>query len=82
MSVLRRQLKGNDMAATTTIKSAEDLRVLRVLRGFESLNEAGKQEVIKQIESYHKIRRLDERVQKELGMVMGPLPVPCPCCGR
>ncbi|HEV2604998.1 MAG TPA: hypothetical protein VGU24_15180 [Microvirga sp.] len=59
-----------------------DNKVARALRVFETLTEEQKREFLRSLRGFEERGRLDERVQKDISLIMGPVSGSCPTCGR
>ena len=59
-----------------------DDKVRRLLKTFDTLSLAQKKEFLDDVKGFEIQGRLSESVQRELKVSMGPLPGPCPYCGK
>ena len=59
-----------------------DDKVRRLLKVFETLTESQKKEFLRILQGYESKGRLDESVQKDLSITLGPLGGVCPYCGK
>lgn len=59
-----------------------DAAVVRLIKAIDKLTPAQKREITEALRGYEVKGRLDERIQKDISMIMGPTTGPCPVCGK
>ncbi len=59
-----------------------DGKVVRALKVFQTLTEEQKREFLRSLKGFEERGRLDEKVQKDMNLILGPVSGSCPYCGK